>query len=86
MRGAEPGQRVMFSYVDLERRIPTDHPLRAIQALIEPVLRELSPRFATRAASSAGAGSAEAPRRGDDEDLHSVLNRVDSGRSPADQL
>ncbi|MDQ3518589.1 MAG: hypothetical protein M3466_09295, partial [Gemmatimonadota bacterium] len=29
----EPGERVMFSYVDLERRIPTDHPLRVIQAL-----------------------------------------------------
>ena len=46
MRGAEPGQRVMFSYVDLEQRVPGDHPLRAIQALVEPVLGELSPRFA----------------------------------------
>jgi len=52
MRGAEPGQRVMFSYVDLEQRIPPDHPLRAIQALIEPVLRELSPRFAALYAES----------------------------------
>lgn len=52
MRGAEPGQRVMFSYVDLEQRIPTAHPLRAIQALIEPVLRELSPRFAALYAES----------------------------------
>src|SRR5436309_7562596 len=46
MRGAEPGQRVMFSYVDLEQRIAADHPLRAIHALVEPVLGELSPRFA----------------------------------------
>jgi transposase len=46
MRGSEPGQRVMFSYVDLEQRIAADHPLRAIQALVEPVLRELSSRFA----------------------------------------
>lgn len=52
MRGAEPGQRVMFSYVDLEQRVPTDHPLRAIQALVEPVLRELSPRFAALYAES----------------------------------
>jgi transposase len=52
MRGAEPGQRVMFSYVDLEQRIPPDHPLRAIQALVEPVLRELSPRFAALYAES----------------------------------
>ncbi|MBA3319181.1 MAG: hypothetical protein H0T50_13970 [Gemmatimonadales bacterium] len=41
IRGAEPGQRVMFSYVDLEQRIPGDHPLRAIQALVEPVLQGL---------------------------------------------
>jgi hypothetical protein len=40
MRGAEPGQRVMFGYVDLEQRIPPDHPLRALQALVEPVLRD----------------------------------------------
>ena len=52
MRGAEPGQRVMFSYVDLEQRVPDDHPLRAIQALVEPVLRELSPRFAALYAES----------------------------------
>src|SRR6266511_6284925 len=52
MRGAEQGQRVMFSYVDLEQRVPDDHPLRAIQALVEPVLRELSPRFAELYAES----------------------------------
>ncbi|MGH7525353.1 MAG: IS5 family transposase [Gemmatimonadales bacterium] len=52
MRGAEPGQRVMFSYVDLEQRVPPDHPLRAIQALVAPVLRELSPRFAALYAES----------------------------------
>lgn len=52
MRGAEPGQRVMFSYVDLEQRIPDDHPLRAIQSLVEPVLRDLSLRFAALYADS----------------------------------
>jgi transposase len=52
MRGAEPGQRVMFSYVDLEQRIPDEHPLRAIQALAGPVLRELAPRFAPLYADS----------------------------------
>src|SRR5215217_4495387 len=45
MRGLESGQAVLFSYVDLERRIPRDHPLRAMRALVEPVLAELSPRF-----------------------------------------
>jgi hypothetical protein len=28
----------LFSYIDLERRIPLDHPLRAIRALIDKVL------------------------------------------------
>jgi len=45
MRGAERGQAVLFSYVALEERIPADHPLRALKALVEPVLAELSPRF-----------------------------------------
>ena len=46
MRGPEPGQVVLFSYVALEERIPADHPLRPLKALVEPVLAELSPRFA----------------------------------------
>jgi len=47
MRGAEASQGVMFSVVALEDRIPADHPLRAIRRLVDPVLRELAPRFAT---------------------------------------
>ena len=47
MRGAESNQPVLFSYVALEARIPSDHPLRAMKALLEPVLAELGPRFAT---------------------------------------
>ena len=46
MRGPESSQRTMFSYVDLEDRVPADHPLRAIRALVEPVLVELAPRWA----------------------------------------
>src|SRR5215207_3948749 len=46
MRGAESHQPVLFSYVALEARIPADHPLRAMRALLDPVLRELAPRFA----------------------------------------
>lgn len=45
MRGAESTQRQFFSLVDLEQRVPTDHPLRAFKALVEPVLRDLSPAF-----------------------------------------
>lgn len=45
MRGAEPQQSALFSYVSLEDRIPADHPLRVMRALVDPVLSELSPRF-----------------------------------------
>ena len=38
----------MFSYVSIEDRIPADHPLRAMHALVQPILRALSPRFDTR--------------------------------------
>ncbi len=44
-RRPESGQATTFSYVDLEQAIPADHPLRAMRALVEPVLRELSPSF-----------------------------------------
>ena len=32
MRGDENQQQAMFSYVDLDRRVPTNHPLRAIRS------------------------------------------------------
>ncbi len=35
----------MFATVVLEDRIPADHPLRAMRALVDPMLRELSPQF-----------------------------------------
>jgi transposase len=45
MRGPDHPQTALFSYVSIEDRIPADHPLRAIQALVNPILAELSPRF-----------------------------------------
>ena len=47
MRGTDDQQATFFSYVSPEQRVPQDHPLRAIRALVNTVLRELSPRFAT---------------------------------------
>ena len=35
----------MFSYVSAEQRVPPDHPLRAIRALVDDVLREMSGEF-----------------------------------------
>lgn len=46
VRGETGGPEGMFSYVRLEERVPRDHPLRAIRALVDAVLAELSPEFA----------------------------------------
>jgi transposase len=42
----------MFSYISAERRVPRDHPLRAIRTMADTALRELGPRFARLYASS----------------------------------
>ena len=46
MRGADPKQEAMFSYISPEKRVPVDHPLRAIREMVDAVLKEMSPRFA----------------------------------------
>src|ERR1700693_6071624 len=45
MRGNEQQQDAVFSYVSLEQRVPSDHPLRAIREMVDQALRELSPHF-----------------------------------------
>ena len=46
MRGDDrEDQGAMWSYVPMERRIPSDHPLRGMRPLVDALLRELSPRF-----------------------------------------
>lgn len=45
MRGSEPQQVALFSYVSLEERIPTDHPLRALRPMVDRALATLSPTF-----------------------------------------
>ena len=45
MRGSETQQGAMFSYVDLESRIPKSHPLRQIRKLVDTALEEMSARF-----------------------------------------
>lgn len=47
MRGDEDQQEVMFSYVSLERRVPSDHPLRGIRKMADQALAELSGHFDT---------------------------------------
>ena len=45
MRGADHQQSGMFSYISAERRVPEDHPLRAIRAMVDVALRKMGPQF-----------------------------------------
>jgi transposase len=45
MRGEDQSTGKMFSYVSAERRIPADHPLRPMRALVDEALGDLSSRF-----------------------------------------
>ena len=45
MRGADHQQSGMFSYISAERRVPEDHPLRAIRAMVDAALRNMGPQF-----------------------------------------
>ena len=42
--GIEP-QPHMWSYVPLEQRIPLDHPLRPLRAMVDAIMQDLSPQF-----------------------------------------
>ncbi len=45
MRGRCTSQLSMLAFVDLDARIPSDHPLRAVKRLADRALAELSPVF-----------------------------------------
>ena len=45
MRGRDDQQASVFSYVSAEERIPADHPLRAIRATVDAVLKAMSKEF-----------------------------------------
>ena len=45
MRGDDLRDDGLFSYISLEQRIRQDHPLRRLRALVDPLLKALSPRF-----------------------------------------
>jgi transposase len=46
MRGADERSGKLFSYVDLEKRVPEDHPLRAIRIIVNGALSDLDGAFA----------------------------------------
>jgi transposase len=45
LRGNDQHTEHLFSYLSPDARIPADHPLRAIRAMTDAALRELSPQF-----------------------------------------
>jgi transposase len=45
MRGVDHQQSGMFSYISAERRVPKDHPLRAIRIMVDVALKDSSWRF-----------------------------------------
>ena len=47
MRGDDHQQAGMWSYISPEQRVPLDHPLRPIRAMVDAILVELSPAFGT---------------------------------------
>jgi transposase len=46
MRGSDKQSGELFSYVDLEKRVRLDHPLRVIRLLTDAALQSLSGDFA----------------------------------------
>ncbi len=45
MRGEDRSSGSLFSYVDLEERVPADHPLRLIRVIVNEVVASLSAEF-----------------------------------------
>src|SRR5215469_13869929 len=45
MRGEDHQQSHVFSYLSPEERVRKDHPLRAVRAMVDEVLKQLSRRF-----------------------------------------
>src|SRR5688500_698700 len=45
MRGEDLQQHELFSYGSLEERVPAEHPLRPIRAMVDEALKKMSSRF-----------------------------------------
>ena len=84
MRGADHQQSTMFSYISAERRVPKDHPLRAIRFMTDTALKELGPRLEAMYAS--GGRPSIAPERLLRALLLQVLYTVRSERLLMEQL
>ena len=49
MRGSDAASGALFSYVDMEARVPATHPLRTIRTIVNEVLDALDTEFEARA-------------------------------------
>jgi transposase len=84
MRGEDEKQSAMFSYVTLEQRIPSDHPLRIIRGMTDRALGRMDSRF--DALYSATGRPSIAPERLIRGLLLQVLYSVRSERQLIEQL
>ena len=83
MRGRPNPQRSMLAIVDLEERIPQDHPLRRIKEVADAALAQLSPLFDRMYAS---VGRAVPPERLLKASLLIALYSVRSERAFCEEL
>jgi transposase len=83
MRGQDEQQNMVFSYINIEDRIPQDHPLRRIRQMTDVGLRELWAHFESLYAR---VGAALAPERLLRALLLQVLYSIRSERQLMEQL
>lgn len=84
MRGEDNKQAPLFSYISLEQRVPSNHPLRPIRTMMDELLEQLSPHF-DAIYSSTGRPSI-APERLLRAQLLQVLYSIRSERQLIEQL
>jgi transposase len=84
MRGEDPQQAAIFSAISPEERLPPEHPWRVLRAMVDAVLKKLSPQFA-RLDSSTGRPSI-APEKWLRARLRQVLYTVRRERLLMEQL
>jgi len=75
MRGSDVRSGELFSYVDLEKRVPAKHPLRLVRVVVNEVLSRLDGDFAK--AYAIGGQPSIAPERL----LRALLLQAFSGRN-----
>ena len=61
MRGQDDRSGTLFSYIDLEARVPAKHPLRVIREIVNEVLGTLSGEFAAMYSSTGRLSLPETP-------------------------